>query len=78
MTDPEELGPVYELKQAAELERLDRDKPIPGAEPACPVCGTRTHRMVEAHPAPRSDNSPFRVRLICRNDECRRWLVYNW
>ncbi len=78
MTDSEESGPVYELEQATDLERLDRKNPIPGAEPACPVCESRTHRMVEAHPAPRSDDSPFRVRLICRNDECRRWLVYNW
>ena len=78
MIDLDDLGPLYEPAQAAELERQDREKPIPGGEPVCPACGARTHRFVEAHRAPRDDDSPFRVRLVCRNDECRRWLLYNW
>ena len=78
MADSNDSRPLYDVGQAAELERLDREKPIPGGEPSCPVCGSRTFRLVEAHPAPRNDESPFRVRLICRNDECQRWHIYNW
>ncbi|MEE9156225.1 MAG: hypothetical protein V3U38_06210 [Gemmatimonadota bacterium] len=78
MNDSNESAPLYDRANADELERLDRLSPIPGSEPPCPVCGTRTYRLVEAHPAPRTDESPFRVRLLCRNDQCRRWLVYNW
>ena len=76
MTESEDRGPLYEPAQARELERLDRKSPIPGGEPTCPVCDGPVHRLVEAHPAPRSDDSPFRVRLICSN--CGRWTVYNW
>lgn len=78
MMQRNEHGPLYTPDQAERLERVDRDNPIPGSEPECPVCDARTVRIVEAHPAPRSDDSPFRVRLICGNDDCRRWTVYNW
>ena len=73
-----DLGPLYKADEARELERQDRENPIPGGEPSCPSCGHRVTRVVEAHPAPRSDDSPFRVRLICGNDECGRWTVYDW
>jgi hypothetical protein len=68
---------LYDAAQAAELERLDRAKPYPGGEPACPACGTKLVRHVEAHPYPRED-SPFRVRLACPNPACRRWTLYAW
>lgn len=68
---------IYEPEQAAELESLDRAKPFPGSEPACPACGTKVIRHVEAHPYPRGD-SPFRVRLVCPKPECRRWTLYDW
>jgi len=78
VVDSNELGTLYEEKQAAELERADRNNPIPGGEPACPVCGAKLARLVEAHQAPSAGTSPFRVRLICSNEECRRWTIYNW
>lgn len=78
MSENNDLGPLYDARHAKELESSDRERPIPGGEPICPVCGSRTVRQVESHPAPRSDDSPFRVRLVCSNDECRRWTVYNW
>lgn len=68
---------LYEPEQAAELESLDRTKPFPGGEPACPVCRTKVVRRVEAHPYPRAD-SPFRVRLVCPSPACRRWTLYDW
>jgi hypothetical protein len=77
MNDNEQVGQLYDADHAAQLERADREHPIPGSEPHCPVCGSRTARLVEAHPAPVSD-SPFRVRLVCTNVECRRWTVYSW
>ena len=64
MTDNEDFAPLYDANQATELEKNDRDKPIPGGEPTCPVCNSKLTRLVESHPAPRSDNSPFRVRLV--------------
>lgn len=78
MTTNDNLGPLLDPLQAEELERLDRDRPIPGGEPECPECGAEMVRTVEEHPAPRADDSPFRVRLICGNEECRRWTVYDW
>ncbi len=73
-----EMGPLYESAHAAELERADRENPIPGGEPACPVCGAKIARLVEAPHGPPSTGSPFRVRLVCTGEDCRRWTVYNW
>lgn len=73
-----EPGPLYEAAHAAELESADRENPIPGGEPTCPVCGAKTARLVEEHQGPPSTGSPFRVRIVCTSDECRRWTVYNW
>ena len=73
-----EPGPLYEAAHAAELERADRENPIPGGEPPCPICESKTVRLVEAHQGPASTGSPFRVRLVCSNEECRRWTVYSW
>jgi hypothetical protein len=78
MTESNDLGPMYEAKQSAQLELLDRENPIPGGEPQCPVCEAKTTRLVEAHPSPNAGSAPFRIRLICGNEECRRWTVYNW
>jgi hypothetical protein len=72
------LGPLLESAEAAKLERADRENPIPGGEPACPVCGAKMARLVEEHQSPHMGASPFRVRLICSNQECRCWTVYNW
>ncbi len=74
-TDP---GTLFDSQQAAELERADRQNPIPGGEPPCPACGAKLARLVEAHQAPASSDSPFRVRLVCTSAECRRWTVYDW
>ena len=35
-------------------------------------------RCVEQHRAPRSDDSPFRVRLTCPATDCGAWTSYNW
>ena len=78
MTFDDNLGPMLDPEQAAELEVLDRSKPGPGGEPDCPACGTKMVRLVERHPAPRSDDSPFRVRLVCSSETCGRWAVYDW
>lgn len=78
MTFDENLGPLLEPEQAEELERRDREKPGPGGEPGCPHCGSAMVRLVEEHPAPRGDDSPFRVRLVCSSSDCRRWTVYDW
>lgn len=78
MTEFGDYGPLFEAEQAGQLQRDDRANPIPNAEPPCPVCNCKIVRLVEAHPAPRSDSSPFRVRLVCTNEDCRRWTVYNW
>jgi hypothetical protein len=79
-TEPvtDDSNPLFEANHAAELERADRENPIPGGEPPCPVCGTKLARLVEAHHAPNTGDTPFRVRLVCSNRECRRWTVYNW
>lgn len=60
------------------LEAEDRKKPIPGGEPDCPRCATKMTRRVEKYPAPRGGSSPFRVRLVCPNKQCRSWTVYDW
>lgn len=72
------LGPLLGPEQATRLEEEDRAHPAPGGEPDCPACGASMARMVERHPAPRSDASPFRVRLVCSSSDCRRWTVYDW
>jgi hypothetical protein len=71
-------GTLFDAQHAADLERADRQNPIPGGEPPCPVCGGKLARMVEAHQSPDSGDSQFRVRLVCTADNCRRWTVYNW
>ncbi len=72
------LGPLLDPEQSSGLEALDREHPGPGGEPNCPACESPMARMVERHPAPRTDESPFRVRLVCTSAECRRWTVYDW
>lgn len=74
----DDLGPLLAPETARELEAHDRKKPSPGGEPDCPRCGGRMVRMVEAHPAPRGDDSPFRIRLVCAEEECRAWTIYDW
>ena len=59
-------------------EEEDRKRPIPGGEPECPLCSRKMVRLVERHPAPRGGTSPFRVRLVCPNEECGAWTVYDW
>lgn len=78
MTPGDNFGPMLDPEQARTLEKADRQDPIPGGEPECPACGAGMVRSVEKHPAPRSDDSPFRVRLVCGSDECGRWTVYDW
>ncbi len=72
------LGPLLDLEQGEVLEQHDRRHSGPGGEPECPRCGTKMVRKVEEHRAPRSDASPFRVRLVCARTECRCWTVYDW
>lgn len=74
----EGLGPLLPTDEAMKVEKADRARPIPGGEPECPVCGTKMARLVEQHSAPRSDDSPFRVRLVCTSPECGHWTVYDW
>ena len=76
-TEHGHMGPLYESGHATAMERADRENPIPGGEPPCPVCGAKTTRLVEEHQSPHM-GSPFRVRIICSNAECRRWTVFNW
>ena len=78
MTDRDELGPMYGPDQAQALEAADRKNPIPGGEPDCPVCGTKLVRLVERHKSLGTGESPFRIRLLCTDEECRRWTVYDW
>ena len=73
-----ELDLMYEARHSAELERLDRANPIPGGEPPCPLCESKISRLVETYPSPHTGPSPFRVRLVCSNQDCRRWTVYAW
>lgn len=78
MAFDEDLGPLIDPERSGELEEADRDDPIPGGAPDCPLCGSAMTRHVEAHPAPRAGDSPFRVRLVCSSEECRGWTVYDW
>ena len=72
-------GLIDELVEEGEaLETHDRKHAGPGGEPECPRCGTAMVRSVEKHPGPRSDESPFRVRLVCGSAACRAWTLYNW
>lgn len=77
-TDDDQGGPLLDPHLSESLEARDREKPIPGGEPECPACGSPMVRSVEAHPAPRADDSPFRIRLVCTGPVCRRWTVYDW
>jgi hypothetical protein len=78
MSSLDELGPLLPADESLKLEKADRARPIPGGEPDCPVCAAKMVRLVEGHAAPRSDDSPFRVRLVCSSAECGRWTVYDW
>ena len=69
---------LLDPSRADAVEAADRGKPIPGGEPACPLCGAGMVRHVEKHPAPRGGSSPFRVRLVCRSEDCGAWTVYDW
>lgn len=72
------LGPLLEPEQSETLETHDREHSGPGGEPDCPLCSTGMIRLVETYPGPRSDDSPFRVRLVCAAEDCRAWTVYDW
>jgi hypothetical protein len=78
VVNEDNLGPLLDSEQSETLEQHDRKHPGPGGEPECPRCGTKMVRRVETHPAPRSDESPFRVRLVCGSQECLCWTVYDW
>ena len=69
---------MYDVNHAKALEGADRKNPIPGGEPDCPVCGSKIVRLVEQHKSLGTGESPFRVRLVCGNADCRRWTVYDW
>lgn len=71
-------GPLLDHEEGQALEEHDRAHPGPGGEPDCPRCGGTIIRCVEQHRGPRTDDSPFRVRLVCRSPECGAWTVYNW
>ena len=75
---PPRTGRLLDPSNADAVEAADREKPIPGGAPHCPLCGSEMLRHVEKHPAPRGDDSPFRVRLVCPSDECGAWTVYDW
>jgi len=71
-------GALLDPAASDRLEGEDRKKPIPGGEPDCPRCETKMIRRVERYPAPRGGSSPFRVRLVCPNERCGAWTVYDW
>ena len=73
-----EVGPLLGFEEGQTLERYDRKHPGQGGDPKCPRCSATMVRSVELHRAPRSDNSPFRIRLVCSSDDCMVWTVYNW
>ena len=73
-----EVGPLLGFEEGQTLERYDRKHPGQGGDPRCPRCSATMVRSVELHRAPRSDNSPFRIRLVCSSTECKAWTVYNW
>jgi hypothetical protein len=76
-TNDNDLGPLFDSDHSKKLEAADRENPIPGGEPPCPVCGQKIVRLVETHHAP-AEGPEFRVRLVCSNQECGRWTVYDW
>lgn len=76
--DDEPARQLLDPSRAEAVEAQDRAKPIPGGEPACPLCGAAMVRHVEKHPAPRGGRSPFRVRLVCNSHDCGAWTVYDW
>ncbi|MGH7539837.1 MAG: hypothetical protein ACRELC_02440 [Gemmatimonadota bacterium] len=78
MIEDDRTGPLLDRAKSDALESRDRNHAGPGGEPECPLCGTKMVRRVEAHRAPRSDESPFRVRLLCISEECGAWTVYDW
>lgn len=78
MAFDDNLGRLIDPDRARRLEESDRENPIPGGAPGCPLCGSGMTRHVEKHPAPRAGSSPFRVRLVCSSEECRGWTVYDW
>jgi len=71
-------GPLLDFERGEALEALDRRHAGPGGEPPCPACQTQMLRAVEQHRGPKSDESPFRVRLVCPSAECGAWTTYNW
>ena len=73
-----EFGPLLGFEEGQALESHDRRHSGPGGDPECPRCGKTMVRSVELHRAPRSDNSPFRIRLVCASTDCRAWTAYNW
>lgn len=74
----ENPGPLLDAEAGDALETHDREHSGPGGEPSCPLCSTGMVRLVEEHRAPRTDDSPFRVRLICPSPDCGAWTVYDW
>jgi hypothetical protein len=76
--DDEPVRQLLDPARAEAVEAQDRGRPIPGGEPACPLCGITMVRHVEKHPAPRGGSSPFRIRLVCRSAHCGAWTVYDW
>ena len=76
-TNDNDLGLLFDSDHSKKLESADRENPIPGGEPPCPVCGKKIVRFVETRHAP-PEGSAFRVRLVCSNPECGRWTVYDW
>lgn len=80
--EPADVGPrtgrLLDPWKAEAVEAEDRQSPIPGGEPECPLCGAEMVRHVEKPPAPRAGGSSFRVRLVCSADECAAWTVYDW
>ena len=69
LTD-DESGPLLHFEEGEALENHDRKHAGPGGEPDCPRCGATMVRRVEQHRGPRSDDSPFRIRLICGSGDC--------
>ncbi len=71
-------GPLIDPESGDRLATEDRKRPIPGGEPDCPLCGKKMVRLVQRHSAPRGGRSPFRVRLVCPEEACGAWTVYDW
>ena len=74
----ERSAPLLDPVTARSIEEKDRQRPIPGGEPDCPLCGMKMVRRVERYPAPHGGSSPFRVRLVCPGESCGAWTVYAW